>query len=434
MDASLIAVIVAAIILLAFLSLGVNVGITLGTASMVGMAIFTGRIETALHLSVMQTISVTTTYGFIVIPLFVLLASFASETDITQGLFNAAYRWLGRLPGGAAMATIATCAGMAALTGSSAATAATMSRVAYPELRRFGYEESISIGACCVGGTLAIMIPPSITFVLYAMFAEQSIGKLLIAGIGPGILLAILFCMSILIRVIKHQELAPKSSKFTFKEKVASLKGVFPFIALISIISLGILYGIWTPVEAAAVGVIVIFLMSVLWGKLSVKKAIKSSLESVITSAAIMIVVVGSMMFGQFLAATGFNAALAKSIIELNIPPVLFFTILMIAYMILGMFLEATSILALTVPLLNPVVIAIGWSPIWFGVVLVLMMEVALVTPPVGLNLYAVKATCPEIRIETIFRGSLPYLYMCAIVIVLLYMFPIIALFLPGLM
>jgi len=173
-----------------------------------------------LHMPFMELVSVTSTYGFVVIPLFVLLASLASETNITRGLFDAAYRWMGRLPGGAAIATIATCAGMAALTGSSAATSATMARIALPELKRFGYDEPMSVGAIAVGGTLSIMIPPSITFVLYSMFAEQSIGKLLIAGIMPGVLLAFFFCVLIAARSMINPKLAPKSPNFSWQEKM----------------------------------------------------------------------------------------------------------------------------------------------------------------------------------------------------------------------
>ena len=434
MSAVNLSILIAMIILVIGLAAGVNVGVILGVAAMVGTYICTGRINTALNLAFLQSFSVNTTFSFIVIPLFVLMASLASETNITEGLFKAAYRWLGKLPGGACLATIATCAGMAALTGSSAATAATMSRLALPELKKYNYDTGMAVGSCCVGGTLAIMIPPSITFVLYSMFAEQSIGKLLMAGILPGVILALLFCFMIVLRVKRNPNLAPASPDFTRKEKFQSLVGIIPFLLLIIFMCVGIIAGICTPVEAAALGVIFVFVFGIIGRTITLKKMVKALVESVVTSASIMMVVIGSMMFGQYLALTGFSDQLTKYIINLHMPNLLFFLILMVIYLILGMFLEATSILALTVPLLTPVVIAIGWSPIWFGVVMVLMMEVATVTPPVGLNLYAVKATSPDIPIGAIFSGSVPYLICCAILLVILYVFKGLPLIIPNLM
>lgn len=434
MSAMELSIVVSMIILVIGLAAGVNVGITLGCAAIIGTYLCVGRISTAFSIAFIQSFSVNTTFSFIVIPLFVLMASLASETNITEGLFKAAYRWLGKLPGGACLATIVTCSGMAALTGSSAATAATMSRLALPELRRYNYDTGMAVGSCCVGGTLAIMIPPSITFVLYSMFAEQSIGKLLMAGILPGIVLATLFCIMIVVRVKRNPALAPASPDFTMKEKVQALLGVVPFLILIVALVVCILTGIATPVESAALGVFFVFIMGLTGKTLTAKKMINALIDSVVTSSSIMLVVVGSMMFGQYLALTGFNTQLTNWIISLHMPNLLFFAILMVIYLILGMFLEATSILALTVPLLIPVVISIGWSPIWFGVVMVLMMEVATVTPPVGLNLYAVKATCPDIPIGAIFTGSVPYLGCCAVLLVLLYLFPDLALIIPSLM
>ncbi|MGI6452221.1 MAG: TRAP transporter large permease subunit [Syntrophomonadaceae bacterium] len=284
MDAALLSIIVTTAIIVIFLAIGINVGITLGIAGMVGITIFTGRIESGIGLPMLLSVSVTTTYSFVVIPLFVLLAAFASESQITTGLFNAAYKWMGRLPGGTAIATVITCAGMATLTGSSAATAATMARIALPELRRFNYDEALSVGVVTVGGTLAIMIPPSITFILYSIFAEQSIGKLLIAGILPGLVLACLFALMVAIRCIIKPGLAPKSQVFTMREKLTSLIGVIPFLVLVLTIILGILFGIWTPVEAAAVGVVAIFLMGLIKKEFTIKNLISGLVSSVVTS------------------------------------------------------------------------------------------------------------------------------------------------------
>lgn len=434
MDVAVLSVIVTTVIILAFLTIGVNVGVTLGLAGMAGIIIFTGKLSTGLALPMLLGVSVTTTYGFVVIPLFVLLASLASESEITTGLFNAAYKWMGKLPGGTAIATIITCAGMATLTGSSAATAATMARVALPELKKFNYDEALSVGTVTVGGTLAIMIPPSVTFVLYSIFAEQSIGKLLIAGILPGLILAGLFILMLYIRVRLNPSLAPASPSFTLREKLQSLRGVIPFVILVAAIVLGILFGIWTPVEAAAVGVVAIFLMGLIRKELTFASFAKALADSVVTSTSIMLVVIGSMIFSTYLALTGFSEGLTSAIVNSGLSPHVLFIIMILFYLVLGMFLEATSILALTVPLMMPIIEVMGWSPVWFGVILVLMMEVAAISPPVGLNLYAVKAVLPETPIKTIIMGSLPFIVCCFAAVAILYLFPGIPLILPNMM
>ncbi len=434
MDAAAMSVIAAGILVLILLAADVYIGVTLGISAIIGTYLFTGSLERGISLILHTTVSVTTTYGFLVIPLFILLGMFASHSGIAADLFRTDYRWVGHIPGGLAITTVITCAGMAAITGTSLGTVAAMIRIALPEMRKYKYSENLSVGVISVAGTLAIMIPPSVTFVLYAIFAEQSIGKLLISGILPGLVLAALYSILILTRCWINPSLGPPAAKFSWRERWVSLLGVAPFFTLLIAIFLGIILGIWTPVESSAVGVVIVFFMALFRHQMTFRKLLSSLTDAVVTTASIMVLVVGCMMFSKFLSLTGFNETLTDAIINLKLSPFVLFSLLVLIYTILGMFLEATSIIALTVPLMMPVVKAVGWDPIWFGVFIVCMMEVASVTPPVGLVLYTVKASAPEIPIETIMRGCVPF-WLCNIVAVFMFYFvPQICLLLPSLM
>jgi tripartite ATP-independent transporter DctM subunit len=278
------------------------------------------------------------------------------------------------------------------------------------------------------------MIPPSITFVIYGLFAEQSIGKLLIAGILPGVLNAFLYVLQIIIRCKIAPYLGPVGPRFKWREKIGSLISVIPFISIVLAIVLGILFGIWTPVEASAVGVVAVFLMGVLRRRFELKQLSQALMDSVCGAASVMVLVIGALTFSSFLALTGYNEIITDAVVELGLAPFQLFLVFLLLFMALGMFLEATSIIALTVPLMMPAVETMGWDPIWFGVIMVALMEVAAVTPPVGLNLYAVKAAAPEIPTKVIFLGAIPF-WLCDVTgIFVIFFVPSIALFLPGLM
>jgi tripartite ATP-independent transporter DctM subunit len=434
MDLAAVSLIIVVVLVLVFLAAGVHIGVALGIGAIVGTTIFTGNISIGFSLIHMVSVSVTTTYGFLVIPLFILLGNIASESGIAKDLFDAAVRWVGKLPGGLAVTTILTCAGMAAITGTSLGTAATMTRIALPELRRHNYSEELSVGTIALGGTLSIMIPPSITMVLYGIFAEQSIGKLLIAGILPGILNALLYILLIIGRCIFTPSLGPKGERFDWLDRWISLFKILPFIAIVLMILFGILFGVFTPVEASGVGVFLVFVLGLFRRQLGIRVFLNALAETAITSAAIMILVVGCIMFTKFLALTGFNETITNLIVTFDLRDFSLFLVIIALYLFLGMFMEATSILALTIPLLIPVIIRAGWDPIWFGVIAVGMMEVASVTPPVGLNLYVVKSAAPEVPMKTIYIASIPF-WLCDITgILIIYFVPQIALILPGLM
>jgi len=432
MDPGTYSMLVASAILLVLFAAGVHIGATLALAGIVGAIAFTGNAPSGLNMLLLQTMDVSSSYTLMVIPLFIVLGTLASASGITRDLFTCFYRWMGRISGGVAVAVIATCAGMASITGSSVATAAAMSKIAMPEFRRFNYRDDMAVGAIATGGTLSIMIPPSITLVLFALFAEASVGKLLIAGIIPGVLIATLYGLMIYMRCRLNPDLGPLGEKFSWSERLAALPPVLPFFFIVGSILFGILYGIWTPVESAAAGVVLVTLMGVLRRRLTLRAIFDAAVDGVITSASVFLVVIGSLVFGQFLALNGIAEAITDTITTLQLSPFVLFLLLMAIYFVLGCLMEVTSILALTVPLFMPVIIHIGWDPVWFGVVVVSMMEVAAVTPPVGLNLYAVKATLPEMSLNTIYKGSAPYWIMNIAAVFALYLFPQLALYLPG--
>jgi len=434
MDPAVSSMVVAASILTVLLLAGVNIGVCLAISGVAGTMVFTGGGPAGFTMPLIETLETTSAYLLIVIPLFMLMGSLAGASGVTADLFHAFYVWLGRVSGGVAVATIATCAGMAAITGSSVAVAAAMTRIALPQLLRYRYRPELAVGSIAVGGTLAIMIPPSITFVLFGIFAEQSIGKLLIAGILPGLLTAALYALKIVVRCRLDPTLAPAGPRFEWRERWAVLPSVLPFFAIVLAILLGILLGLWTPVESAAGGVLLVLALGLARRRLGFRGLAQAFLEAVGTSASVFLVVIGSLIFGAFLALNGFSEVITRQIVALELSSFWLFCLFVAIYFVLGCFMEITSILALTIPLAMPIVKAIGWDPIWFGVIVVSLMEVAAVTPPVGLNLYAVKAMAPDIPLRVIFKGAVPFWMMNLVVILILYAFPEIALFLPSLM
>lgn len=426
--------VVAMALLFGLLFAGVQIGVSLGVAGIVGSFLFTGSWTAGINMVLLQAVDVSGSYTLMVIPMFIALGGLGAASGITTDLFTAFYRLVGRVPGGVGVATIGTCAAMASVTGSSVAVAAAMSKIALPALKKYNYSDRLAVGSVAMGGTLAILIPPSITFVLFGIFSEQSIGKLLIAGIIPGFMLASFFAVYIIVRCIITPSVGPRGPKFTWREKLSSLPPVLPFFAIVSAIFLGILFGIWTPVESGAAGTVMVLLMAWWRRSLTLKGLITTFRQAAAMSASILMVIIGSMVFGTFLALNGVSEMIADWVIGLHLSPLALFGMLLLIYVVLGCVMEVTSILALTVPLVMPIVMAVGWDPIWFGVIIVLLMEIAAVTPPVGLNLYAIRATAPEYDLATICWGALPFWLVVVAMAVLLYIFPGLATYLPSLM
>lgn len=434
MDATSLSMLTALAVLLPLLIGGVHIGVALALSGIGGAVAFTGNIWSGLSLPLIQALDVSSSFSLMAIPLFIALGTMAAASQLTGDIFTASYRWLSRVPGGVGLAALTASAGMAAITGSSAASSAAMTRVALPELRKYKYNEEFAVGLIAVSGTLALMIPPSITLVLFAVFAEQSVGKMLVAGLLPGLLTAFAYGIFILVRCTINPEIGPRGPRFTLKEKLETLPGIAPLLLLILSILVGILLGIWTPAESAAVGLALVLIFGVVRGRLTLKLIGGALFEAVIASSSIIMIVIGSLIFSNLLAMNGFGEAMTAWIIDLNLSPFWLFVLLVTFYLVMGTMMETTGMLALTIPLVMPIVDTVGWSPIWFGVIVVKMMEIGAVTPPVGLNLYAVKVTAPEVPIGMIARGAAWFWSMDLCVVFVLYLIPGIALLLPNMM
>ena len=374
-------------------------------------------------------------YPYTIIPLFILMGSFAGTGGITRELYNTFDKWFRRLPGGLGIATIAACAGFAAVSGSSVAAAAAMGNVALPEMRRFGYAPKLACGVVAAGGTLSFLIPPSLGFVVFGMLTEQSIGKLLIAGILPGIVLSIAYIAVVVALVKMDPSLAPRSlEKVTFKEKLIALKGVWETLLVFFIVMGGIYLGFINPTEAGAIGATSLFIIVLMKRKLTRKTLFTSLLEMARISVMVLFLVAGATLFSYFLALSTIPTTVSTWIAGLGVSKYVILTIIIAIYLLLGCFLDSVSMMVLTLPVIFPVIVAVGFNPIWFGVVAVLMMEAGLITPPVGLNVYTIAGIAKDVPMGEIFRGAAPFLLSIIATAIILTIFPIIALYLPSLM
>ena len=374
-------------------------------------------------------------YPYTIIPLFILMGGFAGNAGITRELYETFDKWFRKLPGGLGIATVAACAFFAALSGSSVAAAAAMGTVAVPEMRRFNYAPKLAVGVVAAGGTLSFLIPPSLGFVVYGMLTEQSIGKLLISGIFPGILLSLAFMVIIVVEVKMDPSLAPATpGEVSFKEKLLAFSGVWETLLVFFIVMGGIYLGFINPTEAGAIGATALFVIALLKKKITLKNLSASLLEAVRISVLVLFLVAGANVFSYFLALSTIPTAVSSWMAALQVSRYVILSIIIIIYLILGCFLDAISMMVLTMPVIFPVIKALGFDPIWFGVICVIMMEAGLITPPVGLNVYTLAGVVKDVPMETIFRGAVPFLIAMVAVVIIITFFPQICLFLPSMM
>jgi tripartite ATP-independent transporter DctM subunit len=371
-------------------------------------------------------------YSLSVIPLFIIMGYYAFYAGLTDDIFFTARQWVGHLPGGLAIASVFGCAGFAACTGASTASAAIMGRVAIPEMRKYGYHPRLASGVVAASGTLASLIPPSVILVIYGIITEQSIGALLIGGFIPGVISAAIYAGMIYTRVKISPELGKLQPKVSWKERFYALKGTWGVLVLIVLIIGGIYSGIFTPTEAGGAGAFSAFLMALAMRRLSLARLKESLLETGRTTIMIFSIIVGVLIFVRFLALTGLPSSFAEFVIALPIPKLLIILLLMSLYVFLGMFLDAIGMMMLTLPIIFPAVMALGYDPIWFGIIIVKMCEICLITPPVGLNVYIVRSVAPDIPLEEIFRGIIPFVAMDVLTVALFIAFPQIITFLPS--
>lgn len=415
-----------AVFLLLFL--GMPIAFCLMLVSFAGIS-YLASSDAALPMLASTVWKTASDFNYTVIPLFILMGGFAGSSGITKDLYATSEKWLRRLPGGLAIATIGACGGFAAVSGSSVATAATMGTVALPEMKRYNYSNRLATGSVAAGGTLGFLIPPSIGFVVYGMLTEQSIGKLLVAGILPGLLLCLSFIAVVIIWVKLNPKIAQANLEpVSWAEKFRSLLGVLMPLLLFLLVMGGIYGGIFTPTEAGAVGATLLFAVALVTGSLSWQVLVGALIESLRISVMVLILVAGANVFSVFLALSNIPTEVAGWVTSLEVSRYLILVFIILIYLFLGCFLDAISMMVLTMPVIYPIIIALGFHPIWFGVIAVLMMEAGLITPPMGLNIFTVAGVAPDVPMETIFRGVAPFLLAIFFVAFMITVIPGIAL------
>jgi C4-dicarboxylate transporter DctM subunit len=419
------------LILFALMLLRVPVGMALGLVGVSGFAYLVNG-DAALKIVGHTSMRTVTDYTFGVIPMFILMGAFVTNSGMSRELFRAANGFLGHRRGGLGVATIAACAGFAAISGSSVATAATFSTVAYPEMRRFGYPQSFAAGVIAAGGTLGAMLPPSTVLAVYGIITEQDIGKLFIAGIMPGILAASMYMMTVAVIVWARPKYLPAGPRASWPERIAGLRDIWATLLLFCFVIGGLYGGLFTPTEAGGMGAGGAFLIGVLRGRLTRTDVRRSLLQATRTAAAVFTVLIGALLFGYFLAITQTPQKVTAFLTGLGLGRYGVLALIMLMYLILGCLMDALAMVILTVPIIFPVIKELGFDPIWFGVIIVMTVELGLIHPPVGMVVFVIKSVIPELNFSTIFAGVLPFIVTDLIRLVILIVFPIIALWLPS--
>ena len=388
--------------------------------------------QAALNIIAKDFYSVFSSYSLTVVPLFVFMGQILFYAGISRKLYDAAHAWLGHYKGGLAMATVGACASFSAICGSTNATAATMATVALPEMKRFKYRDELATGVVAAGGSLGILIPPSVIFIVYGIMTEQSIGKLFMAGILPGVLLSVLFILTIYIWVSVNPKIAPRVEKQSIKVKIKSLAGLIEVIILFVVVMGGLFLGVFTPTEAGAVGAFGGVLIPLVRRQLTWQAFLTAVYSSTLTTCMIFMIVAGATVFGHFLAVTTIPSVLSTWVVSLPLPPWAIMVVVMFFFFIGGCFMDALGMILLTIPIFFPVAVALGYDPIWFGVVIVLVTELGVITPPVGINVYVVSGIAKDVPLEKIFKGAFPFVLTLLTYLIIMLLFPQIALFLPS--
>jgi C4-dicarboxylate transporter DctM subunit len=423
----------AVLLLFLFLAGGLPIAFSLGIAGLIGFCCF-GGLRAGLSQLELVPFGVGSEYILSVVPLFLLMGQFSYASGLSRDLYATSYAWLGHLPGGLAMATVAGCAAFAAISGSSVATAVTIGAVALPAMRSYRYDPRLALGSIAAGGTIGILIPPSIVFILYGILTEQSIGKLFMAGFLPGLLSVVLYMLTIAVLVSLNPSLGPPGPRTTLAEKLRSLRKTWGMLALFVLVLGGIYLGFFTPTEAGAVGACGAFVMAAARRKITWRSLRSCLLETGRTTATLVIIFVGAMLFNYFLALTNLPLKLAAIIVDHSAGRTATLCAILAVYLLLGSIMDPGSMIILTIPIFYPIIQALGFDPIWFGVLVVVLAEIGCITPPVGINVFAVKGVDPEVPLATVFRGVLPFWAADILRLALLIVFPRISLFLPYLL
>jgi len=411
--------------------LRVPVGMAMGLVGVVGYSMIAGS-GPALKLVGQTSMRTVTDYTFGVIPMFMLMGAFVSVSGVSKELFRAANACVGHLRGGLGMATVMACGGFAAICGSSVATAATFSTVAYPEMRRYGYPQSFSTGVIAAGGTLGAMLPPSTVLAVYAVITQQDIGKLFMAGVLPGLLAMAMYVLTIGAIVLVRPKLLPAGEARPWSERLVALKDVWPSLVLFAFVIGGLYGGLFTPTEAGGMGAGGAFLLGLLRRKLDRAGIRHALLQATRTAAAVFTVLIGALLFGYFLTITQTPQKLTGWVTGLGLNRYTVLALIMVMYLLLGCLMDAMAMIILTVPIIFPVIQQLGFDPIWFGVIIVMTVELGLIHPPVGMNVFVIKSVVQEVSFTTIFKGVIPFVITDIIRLIILIAFPMIALWLPS--
>jgi len=409
------------------MALRVPIGIAMGLVGVFGFASVRG-LAPALNLLTTSPFRVVTDFNLTLVPFFVLMGVFATNSGMSRELFRAGNAWLGSFRGGLALATIAACAGFAAICGSSVATAATMTRIAVPEMRAAGYHDGTSTGIVAAGGTLGILIPPSVVMVVYAYLTETDVGQLFIAGIIPGLLATLMYMATVR---IAHGKGLPAGRRFDPREALDSLKDIWA-VGLLFIAVIGVIYlGIATPTEAAAVGAFATMIIGVARRRLDARKILDSLVEALRTSVVLYTVLIGAMLFGYFLAITQSPQKLTALLVAMDLGPYGTLALILVVFFIAGALMDEMAMIVLLLPVVFPVIVKLGFDPVWFGVILVTCCQLGMIAPPVGINVFVINSIAREVKLTTIYRGVAPFIAADIVRLVLLTVFPAIALWLP---
>ena len=419
------------LVLFALMLLRVPVGMAMGLVGVTGFGYIVGGAPT-LKMIGQTSMRTVTDYTFGVIPMFLLMGAFVTVSGMSRELFRAANTWLGHLRGGLGFATILACGGFAAISGSSVATAATFSTVAYPEMRRYNYPQSFACGVVAAGGSLGAMLPPSTVLAVYGIITEQDIGKLFVAGILPGLLAISMYITTIVLMGWLRPGFLPSGTRATWKQRFESMREVWAPLLLFVFVIGGLYGGLFTPTEAGGMGAGGAFLIGVLRGRLSRKDIRASLLQATRTAAAVFTVLIGALLFGYFLTVTQTPQKVTLFLTSLGLGRYGVLALIMLMYLLLGCLMDALAMVILTVPIMFPVILHLGFDPIWFGVIIVMTVELGLIHPPVGMIVFVIKSVVHDVDFLTIFKGVLPFIITDLIRLTILIAFPMIALFLPS--
>ena len=431
MDLGLIAAVVFSSMLV-LLVIGVPIAFAMLASACLGYLLL-GRPELASQQLILTLDDQGTNFAFIAVPLYFMMGELVYRTKLADDLFECVHRWVGRLPGGLAISSVVSCAGFGSVSGGSISAIATIAPMSIPAMRRYKYDDALATGSIAAAGSLGILIPPSIVMVGYGLLTETSIGALFIAGIIPGIILTIMYAATVTVRCMIRPELGPIGERYTIQEKIESLGKVLPILLTFLVVVGGIYFGVFTPTEAAGFGVAVLLIIAFVMRRLSLQIVRVSLLRSMHISAMIFVIIIGGHMMGKIVTLTGVSQNLVALINGADLHPALVMLLITALYIVLGMVLDVWGMLILTVPFVLPVMIGLGYGPIWYGVYAVIMSELALITPPVGINVYVMAKMVPDVPLRTIFRGVTPFFVATLLLVALICAFPQIVMFLPTL-